>query len=120
MFAVFETGGKQYRVTVGDEIQIEKLPGDLGAEVVFDRLLMVSRDSDVRVGQPVIDGATVHGTITEQALPKKARLALGSQRRTGLGPKVRVFKHKQRQRYNKTYGHRQPFTRVKITDIRIG
>ena len=103
MLAVFETGGKQYKVTVGDEVNVEMLPGDPGATVVFDKLVMVSRDEEILVGKPWIDGATVHAEILEQDKEKK----------------VLILKHKQRKRYNKHYGHRQPFTRVKITEIKV-
>lgn len=104
MLAVFETGGKQYKVAAGDEIRVEQLPGSVGADVVFDRLLLVSKDAEVHVGQPVLEGATIHATITAQ----------------GLAKKVLVFKHKQRQRYNRRYGHRQPYTRVRINEIKLG
>lgn len=103
MLAVFETGGKQYKVAVGDLIHVERLPGDEGAEVVFDKLLMVSQDDKVHVGQPWLEGSTVHATVMDQGREKK----------------VLVFKHKQRARYNRRYGHRQPYTAVKITDIKL-
>ena len=103
MLAVFETGGKQYKVAVGDRISVERLPGDQGADIVFDKLLLISHDDKVHVGQPWLDGATVHATVEDQGREKK----------------VLVFKHMQRNRYNRRYGHRQPYTTVKITDIKM-
>lgn len=101
MYAVVATGGKQYRVQEGDTLRIEKIPGEVGAEVAFDRVLMVSDGEDVRIGQPVLENAVVNGTIIEQ----------------GKGRKVLVFKYKRRKRYRRKQGHRQLFTAVKIGTI---
>ena len=101
MYAVVATGGKQYRVQEGDTLRIEKIAGDVGAEVAFDRVLMVSDGEDVKIGNPVLENAVVNGTIVEQ----------------GKGRKVLVFKYKRRKRYRRTQGHRQLFTAVKIGTI---
>ena len=101
MYAVVATGGKQYRVQEGDTLRIEKIPGDVGAEVAFDRVLMVSDGDDVKVGKPVLENAVVSGTIVEQ----------------GKGRKILVFKYKRRKRYRRKQGHRQLFTAVKIGTI---
>ena len=101
MYAVVATGGKQYRVEEGDTLRIEKIPGEVGAEVAFDRVLMVSDGDDVKVGKPVLENAVVNGTIVEQ----------------GKGRKILVFKYKRRKRYRRKQGHRQLFTAVKIGTI---
>lgn len=100
-YAVIATGGKQYKVRQGDILQVEKLAGEVGSEVVFDQVLMVSDGENATVGTPVVDGATVSGHITAQ---DRAR-------------KVMVFKQKRRKRYRLKNGHRQPFTAVKIDAI---
>jgi len=101
MYAVVATGGKQYRVQEGDTLRIEKIPGEVGSDVAFDQVLMVSDGDDVKVGQPVIENAVVNGTIVEQ----------------GKGRKILVFKYKRRKRYRRKQGHRQLFTAVKIGTI---
>ena len=101
MYAVVATGGKQYRVQEGDTLRIEKISGDVGSDVAFDQVLMVSDGDDVKVGQPVIENAVVNGTIVEQ----------------GKGRKILVFKYKRRKRYRRKQGHRQLFTAVKIGTI---
>ena len=101
MYAVVATGGKQYRVQEGDTLRIEKIPGEVGAEVAFDRVLMVSDGDDVKVGKPVLENAVVNGIIVEQ----------------GKGRKILVFKYKRRKRYRRKQGHRQLFTAVKIGTI---
>lgn len=101
MYAVVATGGKQYRVQEGDTLRIEKIPGDVGADVAFDQVLMVSDGDDVKIGKPVLENAVVNGTIVEQ----------------GKGRKVLVFKYKRRKRYRRKQGHRQLFTAVKIGTI---
>ncbi len=100
-YAVIATGGKQYKVRQGDVLQVEKLAGEVGSEVVFDQVLMVSDGENATVGTPVVDGVTVSGRITAQ---DRAR-------------KVMVFKQKRRKRYRLKNGHRQPFTAVKIDAI---
>ena len=100
MHAVIETGGKQYRVAPGDSIQIEKLIGEVGAEVEFDKVLAVFDDSSQVVAG---GGARVKGTITAQ----------------GRGDKVVVFKFKRKKQYKRTIGHRQSFTEVTVSDITV-
>jgi len=103
-FAVIETGGKQYRVALGDSIKIEKITGEYkeGDAVVFDKVLLVDNGTDVtNIGTPYISGAKVSGTLVE----------------IGRAPKVIVLKYKQKSRYFKKNGHRQPFFKVKIEKI---
>ncbi len=102
MYAVVATGGKQYKVEEGDILEIEKLAGEVGSEITFDRVLMVSDGDDVSLGQPVIDGAVVSGHIVEQGKEKK----------------VIIFKRKRRKRFRRKNGHRQMFTAVKIGSIK--
>lgn len=101
MYAIIETGGKQYRVSQGDEIIVEKIEGNRGDEVVFDRVLMVASGEDVQVGTPVIDGMKVIGEIVRQE----------------KGPKIYVFHMKKRKGYRKKTGHRQALTRLRVKDI---
>jgi large subunit ribosomal protein L21 len=101
MFAIVETGGKQYQVSKGDKIFIEKLPEDVGSHITFDRVLMVSEDDNHKIGAPFIEGAQVKGTVVDQ---KKS-------------DKVIVFKKKRRQNYRRKRGHRQSVTAVEVTDI---
>ena len=100
MYAIIATGGKQYKVAEGDVIYVEKLPGDEGAEISFDEVLFVGGDN-VRVGNPTIAGASVKGTIEAQ----------------GRGKKIIVYRYKPKKGYHKKNGHRQYFTKVKITAI---
>jgi large subunit ribosomal protein L21 len=101
MYAIIETGGKQYRVTAGDVIEIERGPRVDGDRVEFQRVLMIGGDGAARVGAPALDGASVRG------------VALGE----GRGPKIRVFKKKKRKGYRRTKGHRQDLLRVRIEGI---
>ena len=101
MYAVVATGGKQYKVQQGDVLRVEKLIGDVGAEVAFDKVLMFSDGENVQIGQPVVEGAVVKGHIIEQ----------------GKSKKVIVFKYKRRKRYRRKQGHRQQYTAVKIDAI---
>ena len=101
MYAVIETGGKQYRVNQGDVIKVEKLTADVGEKVDFDRVLLVGEGSDVKVGSPVVDGASVSGTVVEQ----------------DRGRKIIVFKMKRRKGYRRNQGHRQDYTGVQIDKI---
>lgn len=100
MFAVIKTGGKQYRVSEGDRIRVEKLDGDVGTELTFDEVLMVGGDK-VSVGTPLVGGASVKAKIVAQDRAKK----------------IIVFKYKRRKNYRKKYGHRQPFTEIEITGV---
>ena len=101
MYAVVKTGGKQYRVQEGDVLRVEKLPGDIGAEIAFDDVLLFSDGENLQVGTPNLDNIAVSGRIVEQG---KAR-------------KILVFKYKRRKRYRRKQGHRQPFTAIKIDSI---
>ena len=102
MYAVIQTGGKQYRVQVGDVVQVERIQGDVGSSVVFDRVMMMGGDDDVKLGAPVLDGAQVRGTVVEQDRDRK----------------VLIYTYKRRKNSNrKTQGHRQAFTAVKIDAI---
>jgi large subunit ribosomal protein L21 len=104
MYAVISTGGKQYRVAEGQTVRVEKVPGDVGTSVSFDRVLMLSDGQVVKVGQPIVQGASVSGRIVEQ----------------GKAKKIIVFKFKRRKRYRKKRGHRQHFTALKIDKILAG
>ena len=101
MYAILETGGKQYRVAEGDVIVVEKLPGEAGDAIEFDKVLLISDGADVKVGTPYIEGAKIAGEIVE----------------TGKGKKVIVYKYKSKKDYRKKQGHRQPFTSVEITSL---
>ena len=101
MYAVIETGGKQYRVSPGQTVEVELLPAEPGATVTLDRVLMVSADGRTLVGQPTVAGAHVVGTVA----------------REGRGPKVIVFRYKSKKRYRRKTGHRQDYTYLTITDI---
>ena len=101
MFAVIKTGGKQYRVAEGDVVMVEKLEAAEGDAVVFDQVLTVVNDGDVKVGKPLVDGAKVTGKVETQG---KAR-------------KILVFKYKAKSNYRRRQGHRQPFTKVVIEKI---
>jgi large subunit ribosomal protein L21 len=101
MYAIIETGGKQYKVEQGAELYIEKLPQTEGETVTFDRVLMVSKDGGVSVGAPTVAGATVTAKVE----------------RHGRGQKVIVFKYKPKKNYHKKQGHRQPYTKVVIESI---
>ena len=102
MFAVIQTGGKQYRVAEGDRLRVEKLAGDVGAKVTFDKVLLVGGDS-VKVGTPLVSGAKVSAEIVAQDRDKK----------------VIVFKFRRRKNYRRKQGHRQPFTELKITGVSV-
>lgn len=103
-FAVIQTGGKQYKVAVGDVLKIEKLDGDftLGDKIIFDKVLLVDNGKDTTIGAPYITGAKV------ESLFQKA----------GKGKTIKVVKYKQKSRYLKRNGHRQPFMEVKISAIK--
>jgi len=101
MYAVIKSGGKQYRVAVGEKVKLEKLAGAVGDTVSFDEILLVGSGEAVNVGQPRVSGAKVAARIVEQDRSKK----------------VLVVKFRRRKGYSKKQGHRQSFTRVEITDI---
>jgi large subunit ribosomal protein L21 len=100
-YAIIETGGKQYRVAVGDTLSIEKLSVEPGSGITFDRVLMVGGDGSATVGTPLVAGATVEAQVEQQY----------------RGPKIVVFKYKPKKRYRRRTGHRQSLTRVAITAI---
>ena len=101
MYAIIKTCGKQYRVQEGDNIFVEKLASDVDSEVVFDQVLAVVNDGDVKVGSPVVEGAKVTAKVLEQGKEKK----------------VLVFKYKAKSDYRRRQGHRQPYTKVVIEKI---
>jgi large subunit ribosomal protein L21 len=101
MYAVIETGGKQYRVAPGDLVKVETLPGDVGSEVEFERVLAVVNDSNEVTAGAALAGARVKATISEH----------------GRGEKVIVFKFKRKKQYKRTIGHRQNYTQVKVSEI---
>ena len=101
MYAVIETGGKQYKIQEGDILSVERLGAGEGEKVSFDKVLLVSGEDGIRVGKPYVEGAAVEGEVLFH----------------GKGKKIIVFKYKAKKNYRKKQGHRQPFTRVKITKI---
>jgi large subunit ribosomal protein L21 len=101
MYAIIETGGKQYRVQEGDTLFVEKLEVNPGETVEFDKVLALSKEGQLSVGTPVVNGAKVSATVVEN----------------GKGPKVIVFKYKAKKDYRKKQGHRQPYTKIKIEKI---
>lgn len=104
MYAVIQTGGKQYRVSEGDTLKVEKLPAEAGATVELDRVLMVSDGEDVKIGKPYVVGATVSATVQSH----------------GRHDKVLIVKFKRRKHHLKRQGHRQWYTELRITGIGAG
>jgi len=100
-YAVIRTGGKQYRVSPGDLLRIERLAGDVGAPVEFTEVLLTGGDGAVRIGTPLVDGVLVRGTIIDQ----------------GRDRKILVYKKKRRKNYRRRRGHRQSVTTVRVTEI---
>jgi large subunit ribosomal protein L21 len=101
MYAVIKSGGKQYRVESGAKLRVERLAADVGAAVSFDEVLLVGDGDGVKLGAPLVSGAQVKATVLAQ----------------GRGDKVRIFKLRRRKHYQKSQGHRQSFTEVRIDDI---
>ncbi len=101
MYAVIKTGGKQYRIQVGEKLKVEQLKAEPGSELVIDQVLMVSDGDKVSVGSPLVEGATVSATVLEQ----------------GRHDKIRIFKMQRRKHYQKHQGHRQNYTEIEITGI---
>jgi large subunit ribosomal protein L21 len=101
MFAVINTGGKQYRVSEGTVLRIEKLTADAGSTVEFDQVLLLGAGADVKVGKPFVGGAKVTATVQSH----------------GKGDKVSIVKFRRRKHYLRQKGHRQPFTEIKVTGI---
>jgi len=101
MYAVIKTGGKQYRVVAGDKLKVERLAAEPGAELVLDKVLAVGEGESIKIGKPLVSGASVTATVVGH----------------GLGEKVRIFKLRRRKHYKKSQGHRQPYTELQITGI---
>jgi len=101
MYAVIKTGGKQYRVAAGDKLKVEKLPAEVGSEVLLDQVLMIGNGAGVRTGAPLLAGAAVKATVVAH----------------GLHDKVEIFKLRRRKHYRKSQGHRQQYTEIQITSI---
>jgi len=104
MYAVIRTGGKQYRVSEGDVVRVEKLPGNPGSEVRINEVLLLRSDDSITVGTPTVAGASVSGVIVEQ----------------GKAKKIRGFKYKRRKSYRRSWGHRQQYTALRIQSIQAG
>lgn len=102
MYAVISTGGKQYRIAQGDVVRVEKLDGEEGASIDFNRVLMIGHGDEVTLGTPYIEGSIVSGTIKNH----------------GRGKKIEIIKFRRRKNYRKQMGHRQAYTDVEITDIK--
>src|SRR5207237_1034421 len=101
MYAIIKTGGKQYKVAPGERLKIEQIPADVGAEIVLDQVLMVGDGESVRLGRPMLAGATVKATVLAH----------------GRGEKIEIFKMRRRKNYRRHQGHRQGFTELKIDGI---
>jgi large subunit ribosomal protein L21 len=101
MYAVVKTGGKQYKVAPGEKLKVEQIPADVGAKVILDQVLMVGDGETVRLGQPIVAGATVKATVVAH----------------GRGEKIRIFKMRRRKHYQKHQGHRQNYTELQIDAI---
>jgi len=101
MYAVIKTGGKQYRVTTGEKLKIEQIPADIGSQITLDQVLMVGEGESVKVGNPLVAGATVTATVVSH----------------GRGVKVKIFKLRRRKHYQRTQGHRQNYTEIRVDAI---
>jgi large subunit ribosomal protein L21 len=101
MYAVVKTGGKQYRVSGGQKVKVEQLPADVGAEITLDQVLAVGEGESVKLGKPLVAGATVTAKVVAH----------------GRGDKVHIFKMRRRKHYRKQQGHRQNYTELEITGI---
>ena len=101
MYAVIKTGGKQYRVSAGQSLRVEKLAAEAGTELTLSEVLLVGEGDSVTVGAPLVDGATVKATVLSQ----------------GKGDKIRIFKMRRRKHYRKSQGHRQRYTEIRIDSI---
>ena len=103
MYAIVETGGKQFRVSEGDVIRTDLIETEVGTSVTFDRVILAANGDDVTIGTPLVSGATVTGTVLRQAKDKK----------------ILVFRYKSKKRVRKLNGHRQPFAEVRIDKITL-
>jgi large subunit ribosomal protein L21 len=104
MYAIIKTGGKQYKVQSGEQVRVELLSAAVGANVAFDQVLAVGEGDNVKLGAPLLSGASVTGTVVAH----------------GRGEKVKIFKLRRRKHYQKTQGHRQSYTEVRIDEIKAG
>ena len=101
MYAVIKTGGKQYRVAAGEKIKVEQIAADVGQEIVLDQVLAVGNGADIKVGTPLVSGASVKATVVAH----------------GKHDKIRIFKMRRRKHYQKRQGHRQNYTELQISSI---
>ena len=101
MYAVIKTGGKQYRIAAGEKLKIEQIPAEVGAEITLDQILMVGEGESVKIGAPLVSGASVKATVLSQGRHKK----------------VTIFKMRRRKHYQKHQGHRQNYTEIRIDGI---
>jgi large subunit ribosomal protein L21 len=101
MYAVIKTGGKQYRVVPGEKIKVEQIPADVGAEITLDQVLLVGEGEAVKIGAPMVAGASVKATVVSH----------------GRHDKVKIFKMRRRKHYQKHQGHRQNYTEIRIDGI---
>jgi large subunit ribosomal protein L21 len=101
MYAIIRSGGKQYRVTAGEQVRVELLAADVGASISLEEVLLVGTGEGVKVGAPLVSGAMVKATVVSH----------------GRGDKIRIFKLRRRKHYQKTQGHRQSYTELRIDDI---
>ena len=101
MHAVIKTGGKQYKVSAGDKLNVETIGFDVGQEVAFDKVLLLNDGDSVSIGAPYVEGASVNAKVLEH----------------GRGDKIRIIKFKRRKHYKRQMGHRQNYTRIEVTEI---
>ncbi len=101
MYAVIKTGGKQYRVAVGQKLKVEQIPADIGQEISLDQVLSVGEGDTLKIGVPLVDGATVTATVLAQ----------------GRHDKIKIFKMRRRKGYRRTQGHRQHYTEIRIDAV---
>ncbi|MFA5082379.1 MAG: 50S ribosomal protein L21 [Hydrogenophilaceae bacterium] len=101
MYAVIRTGGKQYKVAAGGKLKVETLPAEVGSEIILNDVLMVADGDDIKIGAPIVAGASVKATVLSH----------------GRGEKVMIFKMRRRKHYRKTQGHRQNYTEIRIDGI---
>src|SRR2546421_5540976 len=104
MYAVIKSGGKQYRVQSGAQVRVEALPAEVGAAVAFNEVLLIGEGDNLKIGAPLVSGAKGKGTVVAH----------------GRGEKLKIFKLRRRKHYQKTHGHRQSYTEVRIDDILHG
>lgn len=103
VYAIVQTGGKQYRVQPGDVLHVERLAGEVGDDITLDQVLLVAAEDEFQVGRPLIDGALIRGQILRQ----------------GRARKILVFKKKRRKDYRRLQGHRQQYTALQVKEIRL-